>query len=301
MKRLLLAASLLSPCTAFALKTPTPGKADPHICDVTYSANNVVDVPAVVGMQVTIRFADKEVIDHITPSDTANLKYLPAEGSNIVWLKASRPMPSQPIGVRTKREDGTLRDYILQWTAMPDVPAKTPVALASNGAVNIAEVPQPKPNFCYLIRFNYPGEFTAAQIAAWRQRQDTAARNQAEIALRAAQAAANRNVRYVGQGDASIGPTEISDDGYTTTLRFPGNLSVPAIYGRDDKGNDVADLGVTTEQNGVIKLHGAYPFIRLRDGDRTLCITNVGYSAIGNNPASGTTDEAISRDVRSIR
>jgi type IV secretion system protein VirB9 len=184
---------------------------------------------------------------------------------------------------------------------MPDVPARPPVALASNGTVNIAEVPQPKPNFCYLIRFNYPGEYTAAQIAAWRERQDTAARNKVEIALRAAQAAANRNVRYVGQGDVSIGPTEISDDGYTTTLRFPGNLSIPAIYGRDDKGNDVADLGVTTEQNGAIKLHGVYPFIRLRAGDRTLCISNLGYSAIGNNPASGTTDQAISRDVRSGR
>jgi type IV secretion system protein VirB9 len=263
----------------------------------------VVDVQAVVGMEVSIRFADKEIIDKITPSDTADLEFLAADGSNIVWLKAKRPMPPQPVAVRTRREDGSPRDYVLQWTAQRDDPAPGPPRqVAANGPLHVEEVPPPKRNYCYLIRFNYPGEYTAAQIAAWKQRQDSAARNQAEIALRTAEASRAHNVRYIGQGDASIGPPGqdgIYDDGYTTTLHFPGNMSVPVIYGRDAAGKDVADLGVTVEQGGVVKLHGVYSFIRLRDGDRTLCITNLGYSAVGNNPGTGTTEQSVIRDVRS--
>ena len=46
------------------------------------------------------------------------------------------------------------------------------------------------------------------------------AAKKAEIALRQQQAQnAAHNLQYVGQGDASIGPTEIFDDGFSTWLR----------------------------------------------------------------------------------
>jgi type IV secretory pathway VirB9-like protein len=55
--------------------------------------------------------------------------------------------------------------------------------------------------------------------------------------------------------------------------------------------------GVTVEQGGVVKIHGVYPAIRLRQGDRVLCVWNRAYSPIGNNPGTGTTNAGIERAV----
>ena len=109
--------------------------------------------------------------------------------------------------------------------SMPPAPA--PVALRVERH-EPREVPPDQPP-CYVIRYQYPGDEKAARDktarAAWARRQA----EEQEIALRKEQTDAAHNVRYVAMGDASIGPTEIFDDGYTTQLRFPGNLRIPAI------------------------------------------------------------------------
>lgn len=60
---------------------------------------------------------------------------------------------------------------------------------------------------------------------------------------------------------------------------------------------DAEFSGVTVEQGGVVKIHGVYPAIRLRDGDRVLCLWNRGYNPIGDNPGTGTTKPSIERAV----
>jgi type IV secretion system protein VirB9 len=304
MKRLLMAATLLSTSPAWALQTPTPGKDDPRVCDVNYNANNVTDIPAVIGNSVAIRFGSTERIIKVTVSDTAHLKRDIIEGSNILYLKADYPMPPQPIVIRTLKEDGTPRDYAIQWSAFSDTEKPT-TALASIGDVKIDEVApeKPKVNFCYLVRYNYPTEVTAAQIAAWRQKRAKEAAETAEIALRKEEESRPRNTHYTGQGDAAIAPVstagqpEIYDDGYSTWLSFPGNMRVPTLFRRNPDGTDAEITGTTTEQGGLIKIHGVLPFIRLRDGDLVFCITNRAYSQVGNNPGTGTTTSNIDRSV----
>src|SRR3546814_13478131 len=39
-----------------------------------------------------------------------------------------------------------------------------------------------------------------------------------------------RNLNYKVQGDSDLQPSEISDNGQFTVLRFPGNHEIPAIY-----------------------------------------------------------------------
>lgn len=298
MRWMFLTATLLAAQPALALQHPDGSKnPDPHVCDVTYNPDDVVNVPAIEGMTVTIRFGATDKIANVSPSDTVHLKYFLTENANLLWLKATQPMPSQPISIRTLKEDGTPRDYTLQWTALSDVPQ--PVQVASNGDVKVQEV---QPSYCYLIRFKYGQEFTKAQVDAWKARKAKERDDADEIALhRAATSNAGKNKRYVAQGDASIAPTEIWDDGNSTWLRFAGNISIPVLLKRMSDGKDGEITGTTTEQGGIVKIHGTLPFIRLRDGDLTLCITNLGYTREGNNPGTGTVAPSVTRDIRTVQ
>jgi type IV secretion system protein VirB9 len=309
MKILLLAATMLSACPALASQIPTPGKKDVHICDVDYDPNNVVDVLAIVGRNLTIQLNPKDKGIHLALSDTRPDHIVNAinEPTNTVWLKAVKPMDAQPIDIETTQDDGTPRHYSLRWTANPeevDPPPPASVALASTSNVNVMEIrpgstdPQkPKPNICYLIRYNFPADIRAAQVAAWRLKHDKDQQNATEIAVHKSGANGNVNKRYVGQGDASIAPTAVFDDGYTTTLQFPGNRQIPVILKRTPDGQDAEVTGFTVEQGGVVKVHEVLPFIRLRDGDLVLSIWNRSFNAIGNNPGTGTTSPDIERAV----
>jgi type IV secretion system protein VirB9 len=291
MKAILLAATLLSASPALALQTPSPGKADPRICDVAYNANEVTNVVAIVGETISIRFSEKEKISNVTPSDTAHLKFYITDGSNMLWLKPVHTMPPQPIAVRTTKEDGTPRDYSLRWTALADDTTKGgPQVAMANTDLNLIEIhptQTPPPNVCYLIRYDYPAEVSAAQAAAWRARKAKQDAESAEIALHiAAQQPAGHNA-----------PTEIFDDGYTTTLRFPGNMRIPTIFRRNPDNTDAEVTGTTTEEGGYVFIHSVLPYIRLRDGDLVLCIWNRAYEQIGNVPGTGTTSDSIKRDL----
>lgn len=297
MKAFVLAATLLSATPALALQTPVPGKSDPRVCDVKYDPNEVTDVVSIMGDTMSIRFGKNERITNVTPSDAAHLKVFITEGSNMLWLKGALAMSPQPISVRTMTEDNTPRDYALRWTALPDTKPTHDVSLASTNDVEVTEVPHVQ-NICYLIRYNYPTEVSAAQVAAWRKKKAKEAAEAQDIALHKAESDRGHNMHYVAQGDASIGPTEIYDDGYTTTLRFPGNLRIPTIFKRDPEGTDAEVTGTTTEEGGIVKIHSVLPYIRLRDGDLVLCIWNRSYNPVGDNPGTGTTSPDIDRGVQ---
>jgi type IV secretion system protein VirB9 len=299
-------ALLVLTAPAFALEHPSGAQnPDQRVCDVVYNPNDIVDVTAEVGAAVTIAFRSSERIDYVSASDTAHLKQAETKGSNVLWLKATEPMASQPLSVRTLQEDGTPRDYAIQWTAIrpPAVePARTALASSTEPA-HLADAAPLQPSDparpCYVVRYQYPADDKAAkdkaaraQWAAWQQKK-------AEIALRQQQIeAGSHNVRYVAMGDTSIGPTEIFDDGYTTELHFPGNMRIPVILTVTPDGKESQVTGVTAEDNGVVKLQSVLPMIRLRDGNLVLCIFNKGYNPIGNNPSTGTTSPSIDRDVK---
>lgn len=300
MRALLLATALTAALPAFAGQHPSGEKnLDHRVCDVNYSPNEVVEVVAAVGDTVTIKVADDQIIAALAPSDKEHLKYLVADkaGGNVMWLKARAPMPPQPIAFRGMKPDGKFTDYILQWTAVaPPEPHKTQVAAA--GDVVVEPVPQASATPCWMVRFQYPAEEAAAKKAAASAAYQRWKTQQAEIALRkATETLPKRNVRYVAVGDASIGPTEIYDDGNTTELRFPGNLRIPTIFTVTPDGKERQLSGLTTEDGGILRIHGTLPVIRMRDGDRVLCLWNRGYDAIGINPATGTTSPDVRREA----
>lgn len=298
-----LALALMLPASpTLAGQIPTPQK-EPHICDVKYDPNDVLNIVAIVDNTVTIRFADTERIIKVAVSDHDHLRFDVIEGSNILWIKAIREMPTQPISVRTVREDGKPRDYILSWTALDIADKPQKVEVASNEPVKVSEDTTPRLNLCYLIRYNYGNEPTAVQIADWRAKQAKKKAEEAEIALRAETASRAHNNHYVGIGDASIGPSappgqdSVWDDGYTTTMLFPGNTRIPVILTRTADGHEAEVSGFTVEQGGMVKIHQTAAFFQLRDNDQTLCIYNRAYSMVGINPGTGTTSSTITRGL----
>jgi type IV secretion system protein VirB9 len=210
-------------------------------------------------------------------------------------------MQPQPISVVTLQDDGSLRNYMLQWSpTLRSRPAR--VAMTAN-AQDMAEVvtPQVEPSIapCYLIRFSYPADDKAAKDKAARAQWIAWQQKKAEIDLRQQQAQnVVHNLHYVGQGDASIGPTEIFDDGFSTWLRFPGNLRVPTLFTVTPDGKEGELVGQTTEDSGLTKLHGVYQQLRLRDGNLVLCIFNQAFNPLGGDPATGTTSPAVTRELK---
>jgi type IV secretion system protein VirB9 len=301
-----IAVAVLLPLPALALQIPQSAKnGDPRVCNVAFNPDEIVDVTVPAGNTVTLKFGPNERVAYVSVSDSAHLKFFVAEGSNGVWLKATDAMPAQPVSIRTLKEDGTPRDYTLQWTALdtPPTPASTDrIALASAApTVHVSEEPARPPRMCYTIRFQYPADDAAAAAAKWRAMQARAKNDAAEIALHQAPPAVVRNVRYVAMGDLQIGPTEIFDDGNTTELHFPGNMRLPTIYTVAPDGAEAVVGGVTTEDNGVVKVHGTMPVVRLRDGGLVLCIFNLAYNAVGTGPGTGTTNPDIRRTVGAAR
>lgn len=286
---------------ALALQIPSAGSnPDSHMCSVPFNPNDMVRVTAGAGDNVTIIFGKDERVGYVGLSDSEHMKFAEArDGGNILYFKATTQMTEQPISVRTLKQDGTPRDYEIQWVASDPILHPPQQKVATAGAVTADEIPVATP--CYVIRYTYAADDAAAKAASWRIAAAKKKQEQDEIALRQQQELAARNYAYVGIGDASLSPGEIFDDGFTTQMHFPGNTSLPIILVVDRDGKETQPAGFTTEDNGIVKLHGVYSLIRLRDGDHVLCMINRRYTQTGDNPGTGTIDPGITREVNSKR
>ena len=251
-----IAVAVLLPLPAFALQIPQSAKnGDPRVCNVAFNPDEIVDVTVPAGNTVTLKFGPNERVAYVSVSDSAHLKFFVAEGSNGVWLKATDAMPAQPVSIRTLKEDGTPRDYTLQWTALdtPPTPASTdgsrsplprqPSMRPRSRRVRRGCVTRYASSTRPTMRRQPPLKWRATQARAKNDAADPDRRHQAPPAV-------VRNVRYVAMGDLQIGPTEIFDDGNTTELHFPGNMRLPTLYTVAPDGAEAVVGGVTIEDNG---------------------------------------------------
>src|SRR3546814_10932131 len=86
----------------------------------------------------------------------------------------------------------------------------------------------------FVVRFRYPAdEAAAAQAAQIRELQAQALMVEAggvRLALDAAAAQGPRNLDYVLAGSSDVAPSEVTDNGQFTVMRFPRNKPVPALF-----------------------------------------------------------------------
>jgi len=265
---------------------PVSGSDDSRMRYIAYDAGQVVHLSTTVGSTLVVGFSPTETVTAVAETDTIHLAAIPK--GNYLFFKPSAALPLQPIIVLTQRPDGSLRRYVFEMQTVAD-------PTTANGADGVF----------YSVQFTYPADVAAAALAdraaRWQTYKITAAKAAASAAS-ALLAAENtnpfigdRNYRYVAQGDKSLTPVIVFDNGYSTVFQFPGNERLPGIFIVDPDGKEAtASYSVTA---GDVEVGETAREFRLRDGDTVLNVYNLGYNTVGQNPGTGTTSPDVSRIV----
>ncbi|MCU4162295.1 TrbG/VirB9 family P-type conjugative transfer protein [Acidiphilium sp. AL] len=279
---------------AYADQTPDAGHYDSRMRYVAYNPGQVVHLSTIVGATMVVSFAPDETVTSVAETDSLHLAAVPK--GNYLFLKPSAALKLQPIIVLTQRRDGSLRRYVFE---IETVTAPT----TADGAKGVF----------YSVQFTYPAD--AAKAAAARaaaEARKVAALNRLAL-QRATQTAAQaafqneqsnpyagpRNYKYVGQGDHSLAPLAVWDNGYSTVLQFAGNARIPSIFVIEPDGQEAtASYAVNGD---IVQLDQTAREWRLRDGGTVLNIYNLGYQSVGGNPETGTTSPDVSRVVVPLR
>jgi type IV secretion system protein VirB9 len=278
------------PVLASAEQVPVSGVYDTRMRYVAYNPGQVVHLSTIVGDTMVVSFAPSETVTSVAETDTLHLAAVPR--GNYLFLKPSSPLVLQPIIILTQRPDGSLRRYVfeIQTVTEPNT---------ANGTDGVF----------YSVQFTYPEDEAAAAAAAVSAEEAKVEQLNAAALARATQTAATsilenertnpfigpRNYKYVAQGNKSLTPLLVWDNGYSTVLQFPGNTRIPSVFVIDPDGKE-ATATYSVDGNTVQVAETAREF-RLRDGDTVLNIYDLGYNTVGGNPGTGTTSVQVQRVI----
>jgi type IV secretion system protein VirB9 len=242
------AALAVAPHPAWASETPIPGPKDARVRNVNYDPDQVVTVVGSFRHAIEIQFGPGETVTQAALGDTISWQIAPV--GNIVFLKPRERAGSTNLIVVTNA-GGSPRTYHFN------------LVLGAGEAM-------------YGIRFHYPREERALAALQVQFAQAQAAKavetNIATAALDHAVIEGTRNMNYTVQGDAALQPTEISDNGEFTVLRYPGHADIPSIFGVDVDGTETI-IPYDVREDFVV-IHAVYRQLRLRRGATVLCIYN---------------------------
>lgn len=105
-----------------------------------------------------------------------------------------------------------------------------------------------------------------------------------------------RNLNYKVQGSSDLQPSEISDNGQFTVLRFPGNHEIPAIYMvRPDGTETLVPFDVRDE---FVVVHIVTAQLRLRRNREVLCIYNLAPTPYGIDHGTNTASPHVERTMQ---
>ena len=105
-----------------------------------------------------------------------------------------------------------------------------------------------------------------------------------------------RNLNYKVQGASDLQPSEISDNGQFTVLRFPGNHEIPAIYlVRPDGTETLVPFDV---RDDFVVVHLVAAQLRLRRNREVLCIYNQALTPYGVDNGTKTASPHVERTIQ---
>ena len=149
-----------------------------------------------------------------------------------------------------------------------------------------------------------PGQGGASPLR-WDRRPDRVAREAAYARAVALQAGAirsaldiavlegKRNLAYSVQGSSALQPSEITDNGQFTALRFPSQRELPAFFAVNPDGSEsIVPFDVRDE---FVVIHGVFAQLRLRRGKEVLCVFNEAPDFYGRDPKTGTASSVVER------
>ena len=273
MKRLaplLAVLALASP--AAALDAPKAGPSDPRIRVVDYDPWAVVRITGVFRTATQVLFGEDEAIQHVALGDTTGWD-VAAEG-NILFVKPKAPRAPTNLLVTTSRPGGT-RHYTFELATR-----------AGSSARGTADT-------VFGLRFRYPADEAAKAVAAVTAEQAALERKVLELKLDRAVVEGRRNLAYAVQGSTALQPSEVSDNGRFTVLRFPANQPVPTLYQVESSGTE--SLVPFDVRGEFVVVHVVARELRLRRGREVLCIYNEAFDPYGSRPGTGTAASDVER------
>ena len=285
MKTLALCATfglLAASAPAFAGETPHPTAQDNRIRQVVYSDAQVFRVVGVFRSATQIVFSAGESVEHVALGDTVSWEVAPAENS--LFIKPRELAGSTNLIVLTRSSTG-IRTYTFELSAR-------------RGAIGARVA-----DTFFKVVFRYPREEAAAAQAAATQAayarsvalQSGAIRSALDLAV----LEGKRNLHYSVQGSSAIQPSEITDNGQFTAMRFPNQRELPAFFAVNPDGSEtIVPFDVRDE---FVVIHGVFGQIRLRRGKNVLCVFNEAQDFYGRDPKTGTASSVVERTTEGQR
>jgi type IV secretion system protein VirB9 len=261
---------------SIAGETPHPTAQDSRIREVIYSDAQVFRIVGVFRSATQIVFSNAERIEHVALGDTISWEVAPAENS--LFIKPRELAGATNLIVLTRSAAG-VRTYTFELTAR-------------RGGIGARSA-----DTFFKVAFRYPREEAAAAQAASTLAAYAQAVAQQAGAIRSALDLAvlegKRNLRYTVQGSSAIQPSEITDNGQFTALRFPNSRELPAIFAVNPDGSEsIVPFDVRDE---FVVIHGVFPQLRLRRGKEVLCVFNEAQDYYGRDPKTGTASSVVER------
>jgi len=292
--RRLLCAVLCASTLAFPVRAkedPIPGRQDARMRYLPYDPDQVVHLSTAVGATLVVGFGAKETVTAVAVTDSKDLKAMPK--GNFLFFKSQETLPLQPVIVLTSTEGGEMRRYVFEITTVP----------AASLGVDAPEI-------YYSVQFTYPADEAARRRAlAAAQAAKNLAATQAREAQRQLQLAheqmeqrardpfsGERNWHYIAQGDRTLLPLEVFDNGYSTVFRFPGNVRIPSIFVINPDGKEATPNYAV--KGDLVQVDSVARGWRLRDGQTVLAIWNRTFDPVGKNPETQTTSPNVQRVVK---
>ncbi len=281
MKRLALLAlaAVAFSAPALASETPHPGSADPRVRWVDYNPQQVYRVVGVFRSATEIAFASDEEIVNVAAGDTVSWEVVPR--GHLLFIKPRENAGASNLIVTTQK--GTeLRDYQIE--------------LASRAA---GIGPGYRDTF-FKVQFRYPEDerLQRARLAAIHAAVKLGAIQSEAVtgALEQGVLEGVRNTRYMIEGASDLQPSEITDNGQFTVLRYPANHEIPTIYlVRDDGTETLVPFDVRGE---FVVVHLVAKQLRLRRNNQVLCIYNQAPPTWGVNYGTQTATPYVKRTMK---
>ena len=261
---------------ATASETPHPTAQDSRIREVIYSDTQVFRIVGVFRSATQIVFSQGERVEHVALGDSISWEVAPAENS--LFIKPRELAGSTNLIVITRSDTGN-RTYIFELSAR-------------RGAIG-----ERTADTFFKVAFRYPREEEAAAQDAAKQEAYVQAATLQSGAIRSALdlgvLEGTRNLKYSVQGSSAIQPSEITDNGQFTTLRYPNQRELPAIFAVNPDGSEsIVPFDVREE---FVVIHGVFAELRLRRGKEVLCIFNEAPDYFGRDPKTGTASSIVER------
>lgn len=269
---LALVAALTGAGPALALETPRGGPADPRIKLVDYDPWQVVKVTGQFRTATQILFGPDESIAHVALGDASGWD-VAAEGA-ILFVKPKAAHGPTNMIVTTRHGAG-VRNYTFELSIGAGVAGHA------------------RADTVYGLRFRYPQDLKAQAQAAVSAEEAQLRQTVLQLKLDRAVVEGRRNLAYAVQGAIDLQPSEVSDNGHFTVLRFPGHAPVPAIYQVEDGGTE--SLAAFDVRGEFVVVHAVVRQMRLRRGREVLCIYNQAFPPYGAALGTGTAAPDVTR------